>query len=288
MIIGEGTNEIQRTLIARQLLERYGERIGGLLALESEPVERRQMLLAVRQFVEKEIVPRPESLAMLEGLVDLGLLGAVVPVEHGGLGLDLLTCAMIVEEIAHGSATVAGVVAAHLTAAWAFARFGDDAQRSALARLTRAETVASAALAGTVTARRERTECVLTGMTTLADHAARADVVLVRATTEAGHLVVAVPQRAPGLRIGQAEDALGRALTDLRRRHAARRRRRRRRSRPGPALRDRDGLHGHAHRHANPRRLRLHDGVPRRTLLPRCAAPAPRARRPRGRSHRAR
>ena len=209
MIIGEGTNEIQRTLIARQLLERYGERIGGLLALESEPVERRQMLLAVRQFVEKEIAPRPESLAMLEGLVDLGIFGAVVPVEHGGLGLDLLTCAMIVEEIARGSATVAGVVAAHLTAAWAFARFGDDAQRSALARLTRAETVASAALAGTVTARRERTECVLTGMTTLADHAARADVVLVRATTEAGHLVVAVPQRAPGLRIGQAEDALG-------------------------------------------------------------------------------
>ena len=209
MIIGEGTNEIQRTLIARQLLERYGERIGGLLALESEPVERRQMLLAVRQFVEKEIAPRPESLAMLEGLVDLGIFGAVVPVEHGGLGLDLLTCAMIVEEIARGSATVAGVVAAHLTAAWAFARFGDDAQRSALARLTRAETVASAALAGTVTARRERTECVLTGMTTLADHAARADVVLVRATTEAHHVVVAVPQRAPGLRIGQAEDALG-------------------------------------------------------------------------------
>src|SRR3989442_3307269 len=209
MIIGEGTNEIQRTLIARQLLERYGERIGGLLALESEPVERRQMLLAVRQFVEKEIAPRPESLAMLEGLVDLGIFGAVVPVEHGGLGLDLLTCAMIVEEIARGSATVAGVVAAHLTAAWAFARFGDDAQRSALARLTRAETVASAALARTVTARRERTECVLTGMTTLADHAARADVVLVRATTEAHHVVVAVPQRAPGLRIGQAEDALG-------------------------------------------------------------------------------
>src|SRR5262245_64671906 len=53
-----------------------------------------------------------------------------VPAEHGGLGLDLLTCGMIVEEIARGSATVAGVVAAHLTAAWAFARFGNDAQRS--------------------------------------------------------------------------------------------------------------------------------------------------------------
>src|SRR6059036_4033920 len=165
MIIGEGTNEIQRTLIARQLLERYGERLGGLTSLEGQPVERRQMLLAVRQFVEKEIVPHPESLEMLEGLVDLGILGAIVPTEHGGLGLDLLTCAVIVEEIARGSATVAGVVAAHLTAAWTFARFGDDAQRSLLARMTRAETVASVALAGDVTARRERMECVLTGTT---------------------------------------------------------------------------------------------------------------------------
>src|SRR5262249_38705025 len=177
--------------------------------LESEPVERRQMLLAVRQFVEKEIVPRPESLAMLEGLVNLGIFGAVVPIEHGGLGLDLLTCGLIVQEIARGSATVPGAVAAHRTAAWAFGGLGTDAHPPALARLTRAGTVASAALAGTVTARRERTECVLTGMTTLADHAARADVVLVRATTEARHVVVAVPQRTPGLRIGQAEDALG-------------------------------------------------------------------------------
>ncbi|OLB96587.1 MAG: hypothetical protein AUH30_12350 [Candidatus Rokubacteria bacterium 13_1_40CM_68_15] len=209
MIIGEGTNEIQRTLIARQLLERYGERLGGLTSLEGEPVERRQMLLAVRQFVEKEIVPRPESLEMLDGLVDLGILGAVVPPEHGGLGLDLLTCAMIVEEIARGSATVAGVVAAHLTAAWVFARFGDDAQRAMLARMTRAETVASTAMAGDVSGRRERTECVLTGTTTLADNAARADVFVVRAITDAGHVVVAVPRRAPGLGVGQPEDTLG-------------------------------------------------------------------------------
>src|SRR3989454_3566003 len=68
MIIGEGTNEIQRTLIARQLLERYGERIGGLLALGSEPVQRRPMLLAVSPVVEKEIAPRPEAPPLLEGL----------------------------------------------------------------------------------------------------------------------------------------------------------------------------------------------------------------------------
>ena len=209
MIIGEGTNEIQRTLIARQLLERHGERLGGLLALESEPAERRQMLLAVRQFVVKEIVPRPESLEMLGGLVDLGIFGAIVPVEHGGLGLDLLTCAMLVEELARGSATVAGVVAAHLTATWGFARFGDEAQRAQLARMARAEIVASSALAGDVSARRERTECLLTGATTLADNAGRADVVLVRAASDVGHVVVAVPRRASGLSAGLIDDTLG-------------------------------------------------------------------------------
>jgi len=209
MIIGEGTNEIQRTLIARQLLERYGERLGGLTSRDGESVERRQMLLAVRQFVEKEIVPHPESLEMLEGLVDLGILGAVVPTEHGGLGLDLLTCAMIIEEIARGSATVAGVVAAHLTAAWTLARFGDEAQRSTLARMARAETVATTALDGDVTARRERIECVLTGTTAPADRASRADIFLLRAAADARHVVVAVPRRAPGLRVDHSAASLG-------------------------------------------------------------------------------
>jgi hypothetical protein len=57
MIIGEGTNEIQRTLIARQLVERYGERLGALTSRDGEPEERRQMVLAVRQFVDKAVVP---------------------------------------------------------------------------------------------------------------------------------------------------------------------------------------------------------------------------------------
>src|SRR5438067_6693009 len=57
MLIGEGTNEIQRTLIARQLVERHGERLGALTSREGEPDERRQMVLAVRQFVDKSLVP---------------------------------------------------------------------------------------------------------------------------------------------------------------------------------------------------------------------------------------
>src|SRR5262249_18894082 len=44
MIIGEGTNEIQRTIIARNLLERYGERFGALASREREPEDVRQMV----------------------------------------------------------------------------------------------------------------------------------------------------------------------------------------------------------------------------------------------------
>src|SRR2546428_12552751 len=57
MIIGEGTNEIQRTIIARQLVDRYGERAGALVAHEAGSGELRQMVLAVRQIVDKEIAP---------------------------------------------------------------------------------------------------------------------------------------------------------------------------------------------------------------------------------------
>jgi hypothetical protein len=84
MIIGEGTNEIQRTIIARQLVERYGERLGALTSRDGEPEERRQLVLAVRQFVDKSVVPGspPRAAALPEAIVRelgaLGLLGAVV------------------------------------------------------------------------------------------------------------------------------------------------------------------------------------------------------------------
>src|SRR5207245_2487088 len=115
MMIGEGTNEIQRTIIAKNLLQRYGERLGALKSLETEPEERRQMTLAVRQVVEREIVQAAVEddraarfpAASLDKLADLGLFGATIPQEAGGLGLDGAAYALIAEELGRGSATVA-------------------------------------------------------------------------------------------------------------------------------------------------------------------------------------
>jgi alkylation response protein AidB-like acyl-CoA dehydrogenase len=140
MMIGEGTNEIQRTIIAKNLLQRYCERLGALKSLETEPEERRQMTLAVRQVVEREIVQAAVEddraarfpAASLDKLADLGLFGATIPQEAGGLGLDGAAYALIAEELGRGSATVATALAGHLDAAEMVLRLGTAEQRERL------------------------------------------------------------------------------------------------------------------------------------------------------------
>jgi alkylation response protein AidB-like acyl-CoA dehydrogenase len=219
MIIGEGTNEIQRTLIARQLLERHGERPGALTSREGEPDERRQMVLAVRQFVEKEVVPVAAEheqagrypADVVRALGDLGIFGAVVPPPYGGLGLDLGTYAMIIEELARGWTTVAGIVTAHATAAWTVAGWGTSEQRQRLLpAMTRGEILGAAALAEGVTARRDRTDCVLAGATGLVDNAPRAQLFVALGRIDDGRRVlVLLPRGTPGLALGTPEPTLG-------------------------------------------------------------------------------
>ena len=140
MMIGEGTNEIQRTIIAKNLLQRHGERLGALTSLEAEPEERRQMALAVRQLVEREIAPaaveddragRFPSVS-LDKLKALGLFGAVIPQDMGGLNLDGPAYALIAEEIGRGSASVAAVLKDHVDAADLILRLGSAEQRQRL------------------------------------------------------------------------------------------------------------------------------------------------------------
>jgi alkylation response protein AidB-like acyl-CoA dehydrogenase len=122
MIIGEGTNEIQRTIIARNLLERYGERLGALISRDAEVDATREMVLAVRLFAEKEIAPIGGELdtdaerlvSTVRSLGDLGVLGALVPAELGGLGLDARTVALLLEELARASGTLGAFVTGHL------------------------------------------------------------------------------------------------------------------------------------------------------------------------------
>jgi alkylation response protein AidB-like acyl-CoA dehydrogenase len=216
MIIGEGTNEIQRTIIARQLLERYGERMGALTSREGEAEERRQVVLAVRQFAEKTVTPIAHDSeaypaeAMVQ-LADLGVLGAVSAPDDGGLGLDLEACAMILEELARGSAALAGAVAGHLAVTHALARCHGRALPPGLpARLARGEAVGALVFgAGRIVAARDGEAWCLTGHVPLVDNASHASLFVVAATADGAEAGFLVRRDTPGLSLGVPRPSLG-------------------------------------------------------------------------------
>ena len=216
MLIGEGTNEIQRTLIAKSLVTRHGETLGALTSREGEPEERRQMALAVRQFVDKAVVPAVGDLdaagrypaELLRGLAELGILGATIPPEWGGLGLDARTWTTMVEELARGSAALAVLTAVHLAACEAVARFGTRAQRDRLLpALARGERLAGLAFGGRLDARRDGAAWVLE-LPCVVSHAA-ADVFLARGGADALGAALLVPRDAPGVSVRAAPPDVG-------------------------------------------------------------------------------
>src|SRR3989442_10332615 len=118
---------------------------------------------------------------------------------------------MIVEELARGWTTVAGVVTAHATAAWTVARSGTSEQRQMLLpAMTRGEILGAAALGEGVTARRDRTDCVLAGTTGLVDNAPRAQLFVTLGRADDGRrALVLLTRGTPGLALGTPEPTLG-------------------------------------------------------------------------------
>ncbi|MCC5952269.1 MAG: acyl-CoA dehydrogenase family protein [Acidimicrobiia bacterium] len=100
--------------------------------------ETRDALLAVvRRFVADEVVPTaahwdatdtyPEPL--VDRMAELGLFGITVPVRYGGAGLDLVTYAAVVEELAYGWMSTTGFLNTHFMACYLIGRFGTEEQR---------------------------------------------------------------------------------------------------------------------------------------------------------------
>ena len=91
----------------------------------------------VRQFVDKEILPVAEEFdhedkfpeAIVEQMKELGLFGVTIPEEYGGMGLDLTTYAMIVEELSRGWISISGVVNTHFIGSYLLMKFGTDEQK---------------------------------------------------------------------------------------------------------------------------------------------------------------
>ena len=219
MIIGEGTNEIQRLIICKNLLERYGERPGALTSRDELAEEQKQLVLAVRQAVEKDVVPvaaeqdqnRRDPEPLVAQLAELGIFGALADAEHGGLGLPLTTAAMIVEEVARGSAALAIWLSAQLAATLAVARSTSrETRERLLPPMTRGERWTAPVVGASIGARRAGADWVLTGAAPVVPNAGRAKLFLVNAALEGGGArCFAVEAGRPGLTVGLASDTIG-------------------------------------------------------------------------------
>jgi alkylation response protein AidB-like acyl-CoA dehydrogenase len=219
MIIGEGTNEIQRLIICKNLLERYGERPGALTSRDELAEEQKQLVLAVRQAVEKDVIPvaaeldqgRRDPAPLVAQLAELGIFGALADAEHGGLGLPLTTAAMIVEEVARGSAALAIWLSAQLAATLAVARSTSrETRERLLPPMTRGERWTAPVVGASIGARRAGADWVLTGAAPVVPNAGRAKLFLVNAALEGGGArCFAVEAGRPGLTVGLASDTIG-------------------------------------------------------------------------------
>jgi alkylation response protein AidB-like acyl-CoA dehydrogenase len=219
MIIGEGTNEIQRLIICRNLLERYGERPGALTSRDDLTDDQKQIVLAVRQAVEKEIVPvaaeqdqgRRDPEPLVARLAELGIFGALADAEHGGLGLPLATTAMIVEEVARGSAALALWLSAQLAATLAVGRsVPREARDRLLPPMTRGERWTAPVVGASIGARRAGADWVLTGAAPVVPNAGRAKLFLVNAAlVDGGARCFAVEAGRAGLTVGLGSDTIG-------------------------------------------------------------------------------
>jgi alkylation response protein AidB-like acyl-CoA dehydrogenase len=101
--------------------------------------EQRLLRDTLRAFVDEQIRPvakeweaagrYPEELVAT--MRQMGLFGLTVPEEYGGLAADMVSLALVFEEISRGWMGVAGILGSHTLSCWMIARYGTQQQKRA-------------------------------------------------------------------------------------------------------------------------------------------------------------
>jgi len=167
----------------------------------------------------------------LKQMGELGLLGMLVPEEYGGEGMDTVSYAQALSEIAAGCASTAVIMSVHNSiCCGSLTRFGTEEQRERFLRpMAGGEIIGSFAMsepeAGsdpasmTTTATRQGEEYLLSGTKRWITGGATSGVFIVLAKTdpEAGHKGISaflVTPDAPGFKVGRKEDKMGLRASD--------------------------------------------------------------------------
>ena len=199
--------------------------------------EQREIQRVAREFAESEIAPFSDQWdreqhfepSLVSRLGSLGFLGMLLPEEYDGLGLDMLTYLVALEEIATVDASVAVMMSVHNSLpTQMILRWGTDAQKQRfLPPMARGEQLGAFALsepdAGSdaaslrTQARRDGDCWVLNGTKAWVSSGTHADVVLAMARTDhpgdrrgpRGISAFIVTPDLPGFRVGKKEDKMG-------------------------------------------------------------------------------
>ena len=189
----------------------------------------------VRDFVRSRIVPNARAwsdkgefpLELVPELAALGLTGLAVPHEYGGAELDVLTIAMVMEELGAGDGSVALTLAAHNSLCIGHLLVGASDEQKArwLPPLARGEHLGcwaltepssgSDAISAQSRARRDGDDYVLTGTKQFITNGSIAGfgVILVGAG-ERKLSAFGIPRGTPGLRVGKREEKMGLHASD--------------------------------------------------------------------------
>lgn len=196
-----------------------------------EPKQQELVNLA-REIAQKEIAPRALNIdksgvmdeELLHILKQAGMTQLAVPKEYGGAGLNLLTGAMISEELAKGCAGVATVCAANSLASFPILFAGTDEQKKEYFDCLNQGGISCFALtepgagsdAGAVSCKATKVDggYVLNGTKCFITNAPIADKITLFANTrESGGIrgltVFTVDRNTPGVSIGKEEDKMG-------------------------------------------------------------------------------
>lgn len=199
--------------------------------------EQEMIRQTVREFAEKELAPIVEESEekgefpreVINKAADLGFLGAVIPPEYDGSGIDSISSAILIEELSRAWTSIGTIIHVHNSVCcWPMNHFGTEEQkRKYLPKLARGEMIGSFTLteaeAGSdasnvrTTAVLDGDEWVMNGSKQWITNGIVAGVYLVFVVTD-GEVsdpkrkpmsVLIVDRETPGLKVGKPEKKMG-------------------------------------------------------------------------------
>ncbi len=201
--------------------------------------EQEQVVDAVRDFVQGEITPHAAEWdkthsfprQALRGLGELGCFGLTVSPEWDGAGLDYVTLAAVIEEVAAGDGALSTIISViNSVGCGPIERFGNDWQKDTFLRpIARGEWISAFCLtepdAGSDAANlrtralRDCDDYVISGVKQFITNGKHADVAIVFAVTDPaagkkGISAFLVPTATAGYSVAKVEDKLGQHASD--------------------------------------------------------------------------